>query len=67
MGSAVLGAASAIGVAAALLLCACTALRSGSPDAAAAPPVALPQTAAGPREAVPSALDNMRDPAFHRR
>ncbi len=58
-------AASAVGVTAALLLAACAAAESGSPNAAGAPaPVALPQVAAGPREDVPSALDNMRAPAF---
>jgi hypothetical protein len=65
MGSFAVKTASAAGVIAALLLAACTTSGSGSSGSAAArQAVTLPQTAAGPKEDVPSALRNMRDPAF---
>ncbi|HCT76647.1 MAG TPA: hypothetical protein DGT23_08675 [Micromonosporaceae bacterium] len=48
-------------LAALLTLAACTSPGSDEPSAR---PAALPQTASGPKEDVPSALRNMRDPAF---
>jgi Protein of unknown function (DUF3179) len=63
MGSALRTTASAAGVIAAMLLAACTA--AGSPRPAAAPKaVTLPQATSGPTEDVPSALRDMRHPAF---
>ena len=65
MGGAAVKAACAAGVVVAMLLAGCTASHSATPNGAAAPQaVPLPQAAAGPKEQVPSALRNMRDPAF---
>jgi Protein of unknown function (DUF3179) len=64
MGSFAVTAASAVGVITAMLLAACIATGPDDPNSAAPQAVTLPQTAAGPKEDVPSALRNPRDAAF---
>ncbi|MCI0689373.1 MAG: DUF3179 domain-containing protein [Sporichthyaceae bacterium] len=60
---AVAGAAAA-GLVAVLALSACIPPAGGGAATPGEAPVVLPQSSPGPREDVPSALDNMRNPAF---